>query len=99
MIFVGNPILFIVFVWFMNNAFDGWDDFLVDLPIVGTLYQVLFRPATFYKIDTALMFQQSVHSAVMEVLDEMATAKGVRALTELERKPVMPQVMTARAGR
>jgi hypothetical protein len=35
------------------------------------------------------MFQDSVHSAVLEVLDQATEAKGLKALSELERKPLL----------
>ena len=41
----------------------------------------LFTPETFYRIDTALMFQDSVHSAVMEVLDERMKGQGLRVMS------------------
>jgi hypothetical protein len=59
------------------------------VPIVGWIYERVFSPATFYAIDTALMFQDAVHNAVMEVIDCVTENKGVRALTESERKPIM----------
>jgi hypothetical protein len=40
-------------------------------------------------MDTALMFQESVHNAVLEVVDCITAAKGIRALTEAERKPIL----------
>jgi hypothetical protein len=58
---------------------------LAELPFVSRL----FGRETFYKIDTALMFQDAVHNAVLEVIEGMRSAKGIRALSELERKPVM----------
>lgn len=60
-----------------------------DFPGLGTLIRLFIRPATYYKIDTALMFQPAVHTAVLEVVDGMTKAKGLRALSELERKPVL----------
>jgi hypothetical protein len=65
------------------------DDFIGMLPIFGQLYVRLFKPITYYRIDTSEMFQASVRAAVMEAVDLATTAKGVRALTELERKPTM----------
>jgi hypothetical protein len=35
------------------------------------------------------MFQESVHNAVLEVIDGMTAAKGLRLLAGDERKPVM----------
>jgi len=65
------------------------DDFISTLPILGPIYLRLFKPMTYYRIDTSEMFQASVRAAVMEVVDEVTKAKGLRMLTELERKPVM----------
>ncbi len=65
------------------------DDFIMSLPLIGSLYLKFFRPITYYRIDTSEMFQQAVRAAVMEVIDQITAAKGVRALTEMERKPVM----------
>lgn len=65
------------------------DDFARSVPVLGGLYVRLFRPPTYYRIDTMEMFQKAVHNAVQDVIDEMTTAKGLRALSEAERKPVM----------
>jgi hypothetical protein len=35
------------------------------------------------------MFQDAVHNAVLEVVDCITASKGVRALSEAERKPIM----------
>ena len=59
------------------------------MPLVGWVYERIFAPPTYYAIDTALMFQEAVHNAVLEVIDCMTANKGIRALTEAERKPVM----------
>ena len=58
------------------------------IPLLN-IFLALFRRETYYKLDTAMMFQDSVHNAVLEVIDGLTTAKGIRALSELERKPVM----------
>lgn len=59
------------------------------LPYVGPFLQVLLRPVTYFQIDTATMFQSLTHGAVMEVVDQMTETRGVQALSESERKPVM----------
>jgi hypothetical protein len=60
-----------------------------DIPFFGSLYERIFKPSTYYKVDTTLMFQSVVHTAVLEVVDQLMSAKGARPLTELERKPIM----------
>ena len=59
------------------------------MPLVGTIYERVFAPETYYALDTALMFQEAVHNAVLEVIDGMISAKGLRALSEVERKPIL----------
>lgn len=86
---IGIPVLFWLFVKFMSQAKEGWDDALVAMPFFGSLYERIFRPETYYKMDTALMFQEVIRRAVLEVVDGLASTKGVRALTELERKPIL----------
>lgn len=56
----------------------------------GILRPLFFPPRlTYYRVDTAEMFYQAVHVAVLEVIDDLSTAQGLRLLSEAERKPVM----------
>lgn len=58
--------------------------------LVGVIRPLYYPPRpTFYRIDTGLMFQKAVHEAVLEVIDQITTAKGFRGLTELERQPIL----------
>jgi hypothetical protein len=67
------------------------EDVVLAIPIFGGLYERFFQPSTYYKTDTTLMFQSVVHTAVLEVVDQVMSAKGARALSEFERKPIMRQ--------
>jgi hypothetical protein len=92
--FLTGPIVLLILVPLSCAIVDSVgspeaDDFMLKLPLIGRLYERLFRPLTYYRLDTAQMFQKAVQAAVMEVVDEITSAKGVRALSELERKPVM----------
>lgn len=62
---------------------------LTGFPFLGPILDYSRRERTYYQVDTALMFQSAVHAAVLEVVDEMIKAKGLRALSELDRKPVL----------
>ena len=73
------------------------DRYLRATPLLGTLYVRLFRPGTYYRLDSIEMFQQAVHNAVLEVVDAMTTEKGLRALSESERKPIMRQFYDRKA--
>jgi hypothetical protein len=65
------------------------EDVVLAIPIFGGLYERVFKPSTYYKTDTTLMFQSVVHTVVLEVVDQVLSAKGARPLTEFERKPIM----------
>jgi hypothetical protein len=73
----------------ISNDNVGWTDPILDIPYFGALMRIIFNPVTYYRIDTMLMFQQTVHSAVLQAVDEMTAAYGIRGLSEDERKPVM----------
>lgn len=62
---------------------------LSKFPLLAGVARAFAKPWTYYRIDTAAMFQKATHSAVLEVLDRMTNARGVRGLLEAERKPVM----------
>jgi hypothetical protein len=62
---------------------------VAELPGIGWVYRTFFKPPTYYRHDTAEMFLGAVHGVVVDLIDGLTTAKGIRAMTELERKPVM----------
>jgi len=65
------------------------EDVVLAIPVLGWLYAKFVQPPTYYKTDTVLMFQSVVHTVVTDAVDSLFTAKGIRALTEQERKPIM----------
>jgi hypothetical protein len=73
----------------IHQGIFGSEEAILDIPFFGPLYERVFKPVTYYKMDTTLMFQSVVHKVVTDVVDQVTTAKGIRALTELERKPIM----------
>lgn len=91
MVFVLQSIpilLWLLGLFIRENPMDI-EDTVMEIPVVGPLYKWLFRPVTYYKTDTALMFQSAVHTVVLEVVDQITKAQGVRTLSEAERKPIM----------
>jgi hypothetical protein len=66
---------------------------LLAIPVLGWLLLVLIFRETYYKVDSRLMFQGVVHSAVLEVVDAYTQAKGLRGLSELERQPTMQKLL------
>jgi len=75
--------------WWLGETPSFLWQLVLSVPFVGPLFEKAFRPATYYDIDTASMFQALVHSAVLEVVDGLTQANGLRALSESDRKPQM----------
>lgn len=64
--------------------------FVLGVVVFGIVRPLFFPPRlTYYRADTAEMFYRAVHSAVIEVIDGLSSAQGVRLLSENERKPLM----------
>lgn len=84
-IVLGGVMLLVV--GFSKNA--SWTEYVLMLPVVGTLIERLVRKETFYRIDTALMFQEAIHAAVVEIADGLLSTTETRGLSELQRKPIM----------
>lgn len=61
--------------------------FIAAIPFVGKYLERAFFPTTYYLIDTEEMFTASIHMQVLHIVDEITKEKGIRGLTELERKP------------
>ena len=62
---------------------------LPDVPLVGRIYERFFNPDTFFRQDTNACYRTAVHSAVMDVVDDLASAHGLRPLSADERKPIL----------
>ena len=77
-------------IWFAGiRTLEVMDNFMRSIPIIGPFYETLIHPATYYRVDTASMFRTAVQGAVLEAVDMVGDQKGVRRLSELERKPIL----------
>ena len=80
------------FSWWLGELPTWFFTILYSLPVIfwlGVLLEKLFKPETYYKIDSMLMFQSLVHSAVMEVVDQYTNEKGLNGIEGDDRKPKM----------
>jgi hypothetical protein len=82
--------------WWLGEKMKTLAALVNSIPFLGPALIKMFSPETFYRIDTALMFQDSVHSAVLEVLDQRMKGQGLRLLSESERKPIMRELFKQR---
>lgn len=75
--------------WWLGAIDRGFFAGLAKIPVIGLLFRAFIKPLTYYRVDTALMFQAVTHGAVVAALDAITSAKGMQSLSWLERKPEM----------
>jgi hypothetical protein len=64
------------------------------IPFVGWLYEVGVKPVTFYKLDSALMFQSVMHDMVLlPVVETFTSAQGLPSIRELAQRPTMREML------
>lgn len=84
---IGVPIMVLLFGFAIERGVIDAEEWVLSVPWAGYLYSVIFNPITYYRLDTAMMFRDSVRSAVNEVLNGLREEKGLRVLGEEELAP------------
>ena len=87
--------------WWLGEVQSGLFAWLGSLPYIGFVFRLiggLAKPLTYYRIDTALMFQSVTHGAVLDVLDQHINVVGLRALMGDERKPLIRDLFSRLGG-
>ena len=70
--------------WWLGEDDPG---FLSRIPILKDLLGKNSEYQSYYQLDTATLFQSGIHDAILKVIDDVSTEKGIRLLTEFERFP------------
>ena len=73
--------------WWLGERVPFSIDLAMRLPWIGKSFQKALKMKTFYKMDTELMFQESVRRCVSEAIDTMTNPQGIRPLSEIENLP------------
>lgn len=84
--------------WWLGQTPGLMVRILLRIPLLGPLLVRAFTPETYYSLDTALMFQDSVHAAVLDVIEQATEGKGLKALSESEKKPMMSDLFKRQTG-
>lgn len=68
---------------------------LIGLPLIGWLFRGFYRfiyTDTFYTYDSALHFNELIHSIVLTTVDALTSVERVPALPPEDRKPIMREL-------
>jgi hypothetical protein len=74
---------------------QNFEDALLRIPVIGSLYTVFLYQTTFYRLDTVAMYRAAVHSAVLETIESITEAKGLRVLTPDDQKPLLAELVAS----
>ena len=76
--------------WWLGAVDPG---FLSRIPILRDLLGKNPNFPSYYQLDTATLFESGVHDAILKVIDDISNEKGIRLLSESERKPNFESVI------
>ncbi|MCB1130136.1 MAG: hypothetical protein KDN05_03340 [Verrucomicrobiae bacterium] len=65
---------------------------LVGIPGVGSAVDSHIRPMTYYEMDSAQMFQDTIHGIVLGHVGELIETNGIEPIPEHLRKPTIKQL-------
>ena len=80
------------FSWWLFSEKTGLNALFCRIPFIGEYLSSFFFPDTYYKSDTASMFMTYTQSAMQNMIESITTNKGIRGLSEMEKKPVMRDI-------
>ncbi|UPT67969.1 MAG: hypothetical protein M0D57_04715 [Sphingobacteriales bacterium JAD_PAG50586_3] len=78
--------------WWLFEKEPFWLRLLSKIPGIGPWLVSLIKPVTYYKIDTARMFQAYLQHSVVAAIEEITATKGVR-LTEAQKTPTSYDIL------
>jgi len=68
------------------------DTMLVQSPVVGPIYELFFRKDTYYRIDTRIMYADTVNAVVKAQVEEVTGAKGIKLIRFNECSPFLGEL-------
>ena len=75
--------------WWFGAVERGLLATLRNIPVIGILIRAAFKPWTYYRADTAAMFNAITSGAVGTALDAVIDAQSLKALSEEQKKPIL----------
>jgi len=89
-------LLILAAVWLLRSAATlGQGDIdaaLLRTPVLGPVYEKLFRKESYYREDTRLMYLETVPAVVKAVAEEVVAAKGLKLLNQHESSAILGEL-------
>lgn len=78
--------------YWLHRDHPGIVDLLSEIPGIRIIRERWLRPTTYFAVDYVRAFQQIIHGAILDVVDDLSQLQGLVHLPEVERVPVWEQV-------
>lgn len=72
-----------------SMGLQNLDTTLLHIPVLGAIYEVFFHKETYYRVDTRLMFLESIDAIVKARVEAETSGKGVKLLTVKQHSPLL----------
>jgi hypothetical protein len=93
-------VILVVSIYVMRNAIalglKDLDAILLKTPVIGPIYEVVFRRETYYRQDTRLMYLSTVNSITEALVDEVTAAKGIKLVKRYDRTSILSELYQER---
>jgi hypothetical protein len=100
LIVMGATVAAIFALMITAGRWPGLDEALIHMPVVGVIYEALFRRDTYFRQDTRLMWLNVINSIVREKVQEFARLGGVEEVHfEEVHDPAQPEGIRDLAGK
>ena len=89
-IFVTLLVVVVVGALVRSSSSDGWnavEETILAMPVIGLLYMKFVKPVTYYSEDTRLMFEDTVHRVVLQVVGGILTLNKLPQIPAEKLKP------------
>ena len=88
--------LLVAAIYIMRNAvamgLKDLDASLIKTPVIGPIYEAWFRKETYYRVDTRLMYCDTVNAVVKANVEETTGAKGIKLIRYMENCPILSEL-------
>ncbi len=68
------------------------DTLLLNTAVIGPIYAAWFRPETYYRTDTRLVYLHVIPTLINQLIDEVTAAKGIKLVRRYQWAPVLGEL-------
>jgi hypothetical protein len=83
-------------IYMLRNAvamgLNDLDAMLIKSPVVGPIYENWFRRETYYRLDTRIMYCDTVNAVVKAKVEETTGSKGIKLIRYMENCPMLSEI-------